>query len=60
MMISSNREWVRSSRCTPNGNCVEVQRADHAVRIRDSKSVGAGGLAFDRRQWADFLRAVNS
>jgi Domain of unknown function (DUF397) len=59
-MISSNHEWVRSSRCTPNGNCVEVQRADHTVRIRDSKSVGMGRLAFDRRRWADFLRAVTS
>jgi hypothetical protein len=52
--------WKRSSRCTPGSNCVEVQVEVEEVRVRDSKNVGLGRLAFSRRQWVDFLAVVST
>jgi len=55
-----DREWVRSSRCTPGSNCVEVQLRADMVGVRDSKHVGMGRLAFSPRQWTEFLLLVSS
>ena len=49
------RNWRRSSRCTPNNNCVELSIADGAVAVRDSKNSASLPLMFDHRQWRDFL-----
>lgn len=46
--------WLRSSRCNPEWNCVEVGRANTRVIIRDSK--GKVALhALGSMQWAAFL-----
>ena len=65
-MISSSTEtgvsqvdhsdtWKRSSRCTPNNNCVELSLADGTMAVRDSKNSGSLPLQFGHRQWKDFL-----
>lgn len=46
--------WLRSSRCTPNKNCVEVRRVDAGVIIRDSKSRATLRTLGDH-PWATFL-----
>lgn len=57
---ASPRGWVRSSRCTPNTNCMEVCLAEETVGIRDSKCTGVGNLIFPRPQWVDFLAMITS
>ena len=47
--------WVRSSRCSPNNNCVELQLDPESVRVRDSKAVDGPQLAFDQSSWRAFL-----
>ena len=54
---SSNpiRTWRRSSRCSPDGRCVDISRACDSTIVRDSK----GDLtlqAFDEAQWSAFVR----
>jgi hypothetical protein len=52
--ISHTAAWRRSSRCSPQLNCVEVSRAGANVIIRDSK--GKDALhALDSAQWRTFL-----
>lgn len=58
MATTLSAGWARSSWCTPNGNCLEVQHDAETVRVRDSKNTGAGRLAFDRRQWTEFVTIV--
>lgn len=47
--------WVRSSRCSPNNNCVELQLKPESVRVRDSKAGEGPQLAFDQSSWRAFL-----
>jgi hypothetical protein len=48
------RIWVRSSRCNPGKNCVEIGRADQGVVIRDSKS-GTTLRTLEDTSWTAFL-----
>jgi hypothetical protein len=52
--------WMRSSRCAPNGNCVEIFLDEETVGVRDSKITDVQNLIFVRRQWMDFLRMIVS
>lgn len=55
----STQNWVRSSRCRPDGLCVELNREESGVvRVRDSKSGGEPVLAFQDRPWSEFLILV--
>ncbi len=58
--VASPHGWVRSSRCTPNGNCMEVLVGEETVGLRDSKSTRAGNLFFARHRWSDFLEMVTA
>lgn len=51
---AADREWVRSSRCTPSNDCVEVARGA-AVGVRDSKNTAGPVLEFGPGSWAAFL-----
>lgn len=54
--IPAADSWIRSSRCVPHGNCVEVSRGVAGlVAVRDSKGVATEFLAFGHRQWSEFL-----
>lgn len=35
-----SREWKKSSRSQPQGDCVELRRHDEAVQVRDTKLGG--------------------
>ncbi len=47
--------WIRSSRCTPQNNCVELRSGHDSVGVRDSKNAGGTTLAFGRAEWTTFL-----
>ncbi|WP_308460833.1 DUF397 domain-containing protein [Streptomyces sp. Ru71] len=51
--------WVRSSRSSGNGECVEAALGQGRVLVRDSKRSGCGEggglLAFRRAAWCGFL-----
>ena len=54
MDVNTAGGWLRSSRCNPEWNCVEIGRAGARVIIRDSK--GEITLhAVDRAQWTALL-----
>ena len=55
LMIMHTPRWVRSSRCTPHNNCVEIRVDVNSVGVRDSKNIGAAPLRFDRVRWAAFV-----
>jgi hypothetical protein len=49
--------WRKSSYSGgTNGNCVEIAVGVAAVGVRDSKNVAGPTLAFERDNWAAFLR----
>jgi Domain of unknown function (DUF397) len=52
--LTVDREWVRSSRCTPSNDCVEVARGT-SVRVRDSKNTAGPSLEFGAGSWVEFL-----
>jgi hypothetical protein len=47
--------WIRSSRCTPQNNCVELRSGPGSVDVRDSKNAGGTTLAFGHAEWTTFL-----
>lgn len=55
--INFSGNWIRSSSCGPQHNCVELCHAAERVIIRDSKSGAATLLLFDRDQWSAFVRS---
>lgn len=50
--------WVRSSRCAPNQNCVELRITDEVVGVRDSKNIEGSTLSFTHEKWSVFLGSV--
>jgi hypothetical protein len=54
--INSDGTWIRSSRCGPQHNCVELSHRTAGVILRDSKGDKAAVLMFDHVQWLAFVR----
>ena len=46
--------WIKSSYSYANGNCVEVQREDNSVNVRDSKDPSGPVLTFTLDEWKAF------
>jgi Domain of unknown function (DUF397) len=46
--------WIKSSHSFSNGNCVEVQREDTSVSVRDSKDPSGPVLTFTPDEWKAF------
>lgn len=49
-----SRIWIRSSRCGPGKNCVELSRDGRDMLVRDSKSQTVLA-ALDHDQWIALL-----
>jgi Domain of unknown function (DUF397) len=60
--VTSDPQWMVSSRCAGNGSCVEVAMLPQGdVWVRDGKNpVPDAVLIFTRRQWDGFLTGVTS
>jgi len=46
--------WIKSTYSLSNGDCVEVQREDSTVSVRDSKDPSGPVLTFTPDQWKAF------
>jgi Domain of unknown function (DUF397) len=57
---SARTAWRRSTYCSGDGNCVEVEFHGNAVGLRDSKDPAALALRFDRQEWAAFVAGVKA
>ncbi|WP_329102653.1 DUF397 domain-containing protein [Micromonospora sp. NBC_01699] len=51
----SRARWVKSSRSTNNGACVECAFQPTTIAVRDSKDPSGPVLVFDRSAWSAFL-----
>lgn len=54
--------WQKSSYSGDNGggNCIETQRAEGKVAVRDSKNPSQGAHMFSPEAWAAFVASVNA
>lgn len=62
MLSPSFTQWRKSTRSSPNGNCVEVGFTPDATQtgIRDTKDRSYGTLAVSADTWSAFLNNVKS
>lgn len=59
--LGSTPSWVKSSRSTGNGACVEVKSpVAEAVVVRDSKDPHGPVLSFSPEAWQSFVADVES
>ncbi|MEU6853369.1 DUF397 domain-containing protein [Actinacidiphila alni] len=57
--LGSTPAWMKSSRSTGNGACVEVKSpAVEAVVVRDSKDPQGPVLTFSPQEWTAFVDEV--
>ena len=54
--MTSNSEWMMSSRSTGNGgSCVQARRHAGLIEVRNSKRPDAGTARFTVEEWDSFL-----
>jgi hypothetical protein len=59
--INNAGNWIRSSRCGDwNADCVELNRRDTWVIIRDSKGEAGAHLEFGDDSWSTFMTHCRS
>ncbi|KAA2250187.1 DUF397 domain-containing protein [Solihabitans fulvus] len=54
----SAARWIKSSRSTNNGECVEVAYVQGRMVARDSKNPAGGVLTFPAIAWRAWLSAL--
>jgi Domain of unknown function (DUF397) len=55
----SRAEWLKSTRSSQDGNCVEVSaNLPDLVAVRDSKHRDGPVLTFGRSEWRAFLGSI--
>jgi len=52
--------WVKSTRSTSNGNCVEVASTATGVAVRDSKDPDGPVLRFSAESWQRFIDHIRA
>lgn len=61
---ASENDWTKSSYSTRNTTqqpmCVEVQRREGTVGIRDSKNPGQGGLSVSEEAFGALIRVIKA
>ncbi|MEV1289389.1 DUF397 domain-containing protein [Micromonospora sp. NPDC049679] len=50
--------WIKSSRSSGNGQCVEVAGLAEGVGVRDSKDADGPVLVFNERMWTAFVTSL--
>ena len=61
MFRTSSYGWQKSKHSVNNGACVEVNRAETLVGVRDTKEADKSNqtiLGFSRRAWQEFTERV--
>lgn len=56
----NSQKWKKSSRSSPDGNCVELACGQGERSVRDSKNVTGPVLVFGQSAAAAFLTAVKT
>lgn len=59
-MLDNQPLWVKSSRSTSNGNCVEAARTAAGIAIRDSKDPDGPALLVSHDAWRAFVEDVRT
>jgi hypothetical protein len=52
--------WRKSTRCTEQTYCVEVNLTGQAAAVRDSKSPSGPVLPFDEPAWRAFVAGIKN
>ncbi|HZM78715.1 MAG TPA: DUF397 domain-containing protein [Candidatus Limnocylindrales bacterium] len=52
--------WIKSTRSTSNGNCVEVAGTVTGIAVRDSKDPDGPVLRFSAEAWQGFIDGVRT
>ncbi|AOS65332.1 DUF397 domain-containing protein [Actinoalloteichus hymeniacidonis] len=53
-------QWVKSTRSTNNGHCVELRLSRETIAVRDSKNPHGAHLRFPTTAFTAFLSAVKN
>ncbi|APU17199.1 MULTISPECIES: DUF397 domain-containing protein [Actinoalloteichus] len=53
-------QWIKSTRSTNNGHCVEMRLSRQTVAVRDSKNPDGAELTFPATAFGAFLAALKN